>query len=182
MNKIVKTLLIVVGILLLIFGLLTIIAKDDKQIKITTTKTIDAPVNQVYDQIRFMKNYPNWSPFKNADPKQKYTVSGNDGNVGATYSWVSVNEEGNGSQTVTELKQNKYVKINCDIKAPFEAKPQFEYYLESNNPNSTTVKQDFNIEMGFPDYIFSYLFGLRKEMSVTNEKGLSLLKNYLEKK
>ncbi|XLS29688.1 SRPBCC family protein [Flavobacteriaceae bacterium M23B6Z8] len=181
MKKVVKILLGLVGLIVVAVAILSLLAKDQKNISISSKEYIDAPVDLVYDQIRHLNQYPEWSPFKLQDPEQKHHVTGTDGAVGATFHWEGVAEESKGSQTITELKPNKLVKVNCDITVPFEAKPQFVYKLEPKG-NGTEVVLDFDIEMAFPSNIIAYLLDLRTEMSNTNEKGLELLKKVSEKK
>ncbi|MEM6379571.1 MAG: hypothetical protein AAF705_15300 [Bacteroidota bacterium] len=43
-----------------------------------------------------------------------------------------------------------------------------------------TVTQDFKLQSGLVDAFFMWIFGAKKEMAKTNERGLTLLKNYIE--
>jgi len=70
--------------------------------------------------------------------------------------------------------------MRCDIQKPFKALPTFDYSF-SKNSNGITVTQDFNLESGLVDAFFMWAFGAKKEMEVTNAKGLSLLKQAVEK-
>ncbi|WP_340064935.1 SRPBCC family protein [Ascidiimonas aurantiaca] len=181
MKKLLKIVLGLVIVLVALVGILSLLAKDEKNISISSTQFVNAPVDVVYDEIRYLENYPNWSPFKVQDPEQKHKVTGQDGQVGATFHWEGVAEESKGSQTITELKKNKLVKVNCDITVPFQANPQFVYRLDAKN-GGTEVTLDFDIEMKFPSNIIAYLLGLRDEMRATNQQGLDLLKELAEGK
>ena len=179
MKKAVKIAGIAVLALVALVGVLSLLAKNDKNITIVSTEFVKAPTNEVFDQIRYMRNFPNWSPYLVTDPNQKYKVTGNDGALGATFHWEGVDEEGIGSQTIVDIKTNQLVKMRCDIITPFEANPEFTYTLTEKN-GGVEVAQAFNVEMPFPANVFSYLFGLRDEMRKTNELGLARLKEFVE--
>lgn len=167
------------GVLVALVAALSFIA--DKNISITTRQHINSNKQEVFDQIRFMKNYPNWSPFRQQDPRQIYTVTGNDGEVGATFHWEGVKEESKGFQRVVVLEGTDKIKIECNITAPFEAHPAFDYTLIEKE-NGVEVVQDFLVEMPFPSNIFGMLFGVKKHMAQTNKQGLELLKDFIENK
>ena len=82
---------IVLGALLIAGVILSLVAP--KRISVSNTTFINASKQHVFDQLRYMKNFPKWSPFLAADPAQKYEVKGTDGTVGAQYHW-----DGNGGK------------------------------------------------------------------------------------
>lgn len=180
MKKVAKILASIVGIFALFIGIVSILAKKDSHIHITSKQMIAADVNEVYDQIRYLSKFPSWSPYILEDPNQKYRITGTDGQIGATFHWEGVDVEGIGSQTIMSMEDNQTVKMRCDIITPFEAKPEFEYQLKSID-GGVEVTQNFNVAMPFPSNVFSYLFGIRAEMRKINELGLGRLKEVLEK-
>jgi hypothetical protein len=178
MTKISMMIGIALGALLIAGVVLALVAP--KRISIQKSIFIQAAAPQVYDQLRFMGNFPNWSPFKTQDPEQKSSVSGSDGSVGATFHWEGVKEKSKGSQTVVALQPNNAVKLQCNITEPFQSNPVFSYQLAEQNGGVTLV-QDFEVDMPVPANIFGLLFGLKSEIGKTNQQGLNQLKQYLEK-
>lgn len=172
---------IIIGIVLcaiLITGvILSLVAP--KRISITSKQFVQSSKQTVYDQLRYMKNFPNWSPFKVQDPEQKFTLAGQDGQVGATFNWEGVKEKSKGSQTVVALQENERVDIKCNITEPFQATPFFSYTILEKG-GGVEVTQQFDIDMPIPANVFGLLFGLKSEMTATNEKGLELLKKVAE--
>jgi hypothetical protein len=71
--------------------------------------------------------------------------------------------------------------MRCDIQKPFVAKPSFDYTFKET-ANGIEVTQDFKVESGLMDAFFMLLFGAKKGMEDTNQKGLDLLKKAVEKK
>jgi hypothetical protein len=176
-----KTIIIIgsiLGVLLVTGVILALVAP--KRISVKNSQFIKASKAEVFNQLRFMKNFPNWSPFKAQDPEQKFNISGNDGQIGATFSWEGVKEKSKGSQTITALKEHESVEIKCNITVPFEAKPTFNYHLIEKNGGVELV-QNFESEMPIPSNIFGMLFGLKNKISETNKQGLDLLKKLTEK-
>ncbi|MBU6343366.1 MAG: SRPBCC family protein [Bacteroidetes bacterium] len=168
---------IVLGTILIAGIFLALIAP--KRISITSTQFIQAPIASVYDQLRFMKNFPDWSPFRQQDPEQKFSVSGPDGQVGATYNWEGVKEKSKGVQQVIALKENEKVDIQCHITVPFQANPTFSYTL-SEAHGGVMVQQQFDVDMPLPANIIGLLLGLKAKMAETNQQGLALLKKVAE--
>lgn len=175
--NVVKIIGIALGVITIAGVILTLVAP--KRISVTNTQFIKASKQQVFDQLRFMKNFPNWSPFKVQDPEQKYTISGNDGQVGATFSWEGVKEKSKGLQKIVELKGNDYLKINCDITVPFQSNPTFAYQLREVN-GGVELTQYFDTEMPVPANVFGMLMGLKTEIANINKQGLNLLKKVSE--
>jgi uncharacterized membrane protein len=179
MKKAFKYLGIFIATLVIAVGVLHLISSKEKEITIVIEQEVNAPINEVYDKVRNLKNYPSWSPFRLTDPEQKYSLSNVDGEVGARFHWIGVKEVSEGYQEIIGLENNKAVKIKCNITVPYEAKPEFNYSFTEKD-NKTFVTQEFKVQMPFPANIIAHFTGLRKEMKLTNEKGLSLLKKVCE--
>ena len=177
MSKIAMIIGVTVGVLLLTGGILSVVAP--KRISVRTAGFVNAPKQQVFDQIRYMKNFPGWSPFLVQDPQQKFSISGNDGQVGATFSWEGVKEKSKGSQKVVSLSGNDNLTIQCSITEPFKSDPVFTYTLTEKN-GGVEVIQNFDVPMPFPSNIFGLLLGVKDRMAATNRQGMDLLKKTAE--
>ena len=152
-----------------------------KSIQIVKTVTIKGSKQEVFDMVRYLKNFPKWSPFLAQDPSQKYEVKGTDGTVGAQYHWDGNKGKDLGYQEITKIDALNFVGKKCDIQKPFVAKPTFDYSF-SENTNGTEVKEDFKLESGLIDAFFLWVFGAKAEMEKTNQQGLDLLKKAVEEK
>jgi hypothetical protein len=180
MKKAIKIIGSILGVFVLGILVLSVMASGHKKINITSTQKINAPAETVYNNIRYLELYPNWSPFLVTDPKQQNNVTGPDGSLGAKFHWTGVAEESEGYQEIIGLQPNKAVNVKCNISKPFIAHPTFNYTLDEQG-SSTNVNLEFDLDMSFPDYIFSYLFDLKSEMKNTNDLGLKRLKEFSEK-
>jgi len=177
-----KKIFLIIGIALVAFiavGLYK--ASGLKTIQITTSTTIKGSKQDVFDMVKYLKNFPKWSPFLAQDPSQKYEVKGTDGTVGAQYHWDGNKGEDLGYQEIVKIDELNFIGKKCDIQKPFVAKPTFEYNFTETN-NSITVKEDFKLESGLMDAFFLWVFGAKAEMEKTNQQGLDLLKKAVENK
>jgi hypothetical protein len=180
MNK--KMILSIIGVALVAFvGFGLYKASGLKSIQIVKTVTIKGSKQEVFDMVRYLNNFPKWSPFLAQDPSLKYELKGIDGTVGTQYHWNGNKGKDLGFQQIAKIEEGKFVGMQCDIQKPFVAKPTFDYYF-SETTNGIEVKQDFKVQSGLVDAFFMWLFGAKSKMEATNEQGLDLLKKAVETK
>ncbi len=172
---------IILGAILAFIGFGLTKANKLKSLTITKGVTVKGTKEEVFDMVRYLKNFPKWSPFLAEDPAQKYEVKGNDGTPGAQYHWNGKNGKDLGYQEIVKIDSFKYVGLKCDIEKPFVAKPTFEYYF-TETANGIEVKQDFKLESGLMEAFFMWLGGAKADMEKMNQKGLDLLKVAVESK
>ncbi len=151
-----------------------------KSIQIVKIVTIKGSRQEVFDMVKYLKNFPKWSPFLAQDPSQKYEVKGVDGTIGAQYHWNGNKGKDLGFQEIVKIEEQKFVGMKCDIQKPFVAKPTFDYSF-SETANGIEVKQDFKVESGLVEAFFMWLFGAKAGMEKMNQEGLDLLKKVVEK-
>ena len=179
MNK--KMIFAIIGAALAAFiGFGMFKANGLKSIQIVESVTIKGSKEEVFEMVKFLKNFPQWSPFLAQDPSQKYEVKGTDGAVGAQYHWVGNKGKDVGYQEIVKIEDYKFVGMQCDIQKPFVAKPTFDYSF-TETADGIVVKQDFKLESGLVDAFFMWAFGAKAQMEKTNQQGLALLKKAMEK-
>ena len=176
--KMIIAIIIAVLVAFISFGLYK--ASSLKNIQIVKSVTINGSKEEVFNMVRYLKNFPKWSPFLAEDLTQKYEVKGEDGMVGAQYHWDGNSGKDLGFQEIVKIDTFSFVGMQCDIQKPFVAKPTFDYYF-TETANGIEVKQDFKVESDLVPAFFMWLFGAKAEMEKTNQKGLDLLKKAIEK-
>jgi len=171
---------IIIGIALIAFIILGLYKASKLQtIQIKKSVTINKNIEEVFDMVKYLKNFPKWSPFLKQDPAQKYEVKGTDGTVGAQYHWDGNGGKDLGYQEIVKIEPNKFIGMKCDIQKPFKAQPTFDYSFEQTSMG-IKVTQDFKVESGMGDAFFMWLFSAKKGMEETNQQGLELLKKAVE--
>ncbi len=84
-------------------------------IQIVKSVTIKGTKTEVFDMVRYLKNFPKWSPFLAQDPSQKYEVKGTDGTIGAQYHWDGNKGKDLGYQEIVKIDTFSFVGMKCDI-------------------------------------------------------------------
>ncbi len=172
---------IIACVLALFLGYGLMKAKGLQSIQINKTVIIKGTLQEVFDMVKILKNFPKWSPFLVQDPTQKYEVKGSDGTVGAQYHWVGNKGKDVGFQEIAKIEELKYIGKKCDIQKPFVAQPTFEYSF-AETAGGIEVKEEFKLKSDLISAFFLWAFGAKAEMEKTNQQGLDLLKKSIENK
>ncbi len=139
--------------------------------------TIDAPQELVWEQVKFFKNWNNWSPWFDADSTMEFTYSGEDGNVESSYSWTS-QESGSGNITNTGLTLGEEIIYQTQFIEPWESESEGFINLSETTDGKILVKWGFS---GVNKGITSLFLNMDNLVGPDFEKGLELLKTYTEK-
>ncbi|MFN0037570.1 MAG: SRPBCC family protein [Saprospiraceae bacterium] len=173
--KALKYLLYTVLGLATLFLLLALFARHDYHIE--RDIEIDAPREIVYDQVRFFKNAPNWSPWLYLDPNVKTSIEGTDGEPGAVYKWSGNKDIGTGSQTLQSVKPNR-LDLLVSL-SEFSASPA--YFTLAEEDKMTTVTWAMDMHVPFPWNALSMLTDMNNGFIAKDfENGLANLKKYCE--
>ncbi len=178
MKKFLRFLLIlvlIIAVVILIAGLLA-----PKESTVTSSIEINAPKEQVWEQMVIVKNNKNWSSFTEKDPTIKLTYSGVDGQVGSAYHWTG-EKMGIGSMTVTSISGNT-LTYELNFKEPFEGKGDGTMQAEDAGEGRTKATWTVhfvnnNFFMGAMGYLSDMVgMGMQKDF----DKGVANLKAYVE--
>ncbi len=178
-NKMKKIVLLLAAALMLFIAFGLFKASQLTHIQIVKSVTVKSTPQQAFDMVRYLKNFPKWSPFLRQDPSQQYEVKGTDGSVGAQYHWNGNNGNDLGYQEIVKVDSLTFVGMRCDIQKPFVARPTFDYTFKQT-PGGIQITQDFQVESGLIDAFFMWLFGAKEAMAATNQQGMDLLKQAIE--
>lgn len=176
--KVLKFLLfLAAGLLVLVFGA-AFFARTNYHIE--RSVEIDAPIDTVYKQVRFFKNFERWSPWHGLDPDQKTIISANDGEVGATYIWEGNGDVGAGIQTLKYVSPDS-VHIELQRTQPWESTSPTYFKLTSVDSAKTRVTWVFDMHIGRPWNAGAMLTDVNARVGKDWERGLGKLKALCEK-
>jgi effector-binding domain-containing protein len=158
-----------------LFLLAALFARHDYHIE--RSIEIEAPRAIVYDQVRYFKNAPNWSPWLYLDPNVKTRITGEDGNPGAVYQWNGNKAIGTGSQTIKAVSPDR---IDLDVVFnDFAVSPA--YFAISEKDDMIKVIWSMDMHVPFPWNAFSMLTDMNNSFIGKDfENGLGHLKKYCE--
>jgi len=173
--KILKFLSIAIGALVVLFLLASALLPS--AYKVERSIIVNAPVSSVYEEMRYFKNFKNWSPWYELDPEATITITGTDGEVGCKYAWSSKKENvGSGSLTRIKQEENKLLVSELYF-ADFGSTSHAGYRFE---PADGGTKVTWFNEGSLPFMMRAMGLMMDGMMGKDFEKGLQKIKTYME--
>lgn len=178
--NILKTILKGVGLLIILLLVAAFFVSNE--MKYQSSVNIDAPIEQVWENVNSLSDLDKWSPWNEKDPNMEQTISGNDGTVGAIQKWKSDQEDvGTGSQEILKLEAPKNILLGLKFQEPFESEAQAFVKLEKEG-NGTKATWGFESEMPYPMNLMLLFMDMEESIGADYQKGLRNLKVLSEKK
>lgn len=115
MHTLITVLLSVAGalVLLLIVGLFM---KKDHYVK--REIIINAPLQKVFDFLKFLKNQDKFNKWAKADPDRNWEYKGTDGTVGFVISWKGNKDAGEGEKEIMNIIEGKRIETQIRFVKP----------------------------------------------------------------
>jgi hypothetical protein len=168
---------IVLGIVALIV-LLALFAP--KKYHVSRSVTVNKPIAEVFDYIKYVKKQNEWSPWKKKDPNMKQEYIGTDGEVGFVAKWEGNKEVGTGEQEITKVVENKALESQLRFFKPWKSQSNAFINVDEIDANSTNVTWGFSGVNKPPSNIFFLFFNMDKTVGKDFQDGLNDLKHNLE--
>ena len=150
LKKILIFILALVGLFLLA-GLVI-----DKEYTISHSITINKPQQEVFNYVKLFKNQENYSVWVMADPNIKLKYEGEDGTVGAKVSWDGNDDVGAGSQTITNITNDR-IDVDLHFIRPMEDDQKGATLVKAINANSCTLTEEFYGNDPYPMNALSFV-------------------------
>jgi len=147
------------------------------KVEYTEEITVDAPVDQVYDDIRLQEHLMRWSAWPK-ETNSTCTVEGTDGEEGTKTVFFSKGKR-IGHQEVVGLKENEEIALTLVGPGP-PHKPKLTFELRPDSDNRTRVLAHFVNEFPRPFNAIWKFAGLSKWTRDMHKKDLAGLKAFSE--
>lgn len=172
-----KTVAIILMALITLLVLLGLTGKD--HFRYERSVTIDAPATVVYGHISTLAGMDQWSPWNELDPQMRKRIEGEDGTVGAVYSWEGNDKVGKGEQRIDSLVPDKLVRTRLRIIEPWssESDALVELQPEEAGTRVTWAMVGRNDFMG---RLMAKFMDMDAMVGKDFEKGLAMLKEQVE--
>ena len=177
--KIIKRILIVIVAIIALVLIIALFAKKDY--KVEKQVTINKPVSEVFNYVKYIKNQDNYSVWNQMDPGMKKTYTGTDGTVGFIYAWDSNKQAGKGEQEIKNIVEGERVDCEIRFKKPMESTAPAYMSTEAAGDNQTIVKWGFEGHMSYPTNIMMVFMDIPGMIGKDLQTNLNNLKNILEK-
>jgi len=179
--KIVKKILIVIGIIIAIPLIAALFLK--KEYAVERSITIQKSKIEVFDYVKLLKNQDNYSKWQKMDPNMRKTYKGTDGTVGFVSAWESLSKEvGKGEQEIIAIVEGERIDYKLHFIEPFESEEKAYMITEQVAEKETLVKWGFKGKMKYPMNLMLLFMDLEKMIGSDFDEGLRSLKNILEVK
>ncbi len=170
-----------IGLLVLIGIPLIAALFISKEMNYEKSISINAPIDSVWVNVSSLGAMDKWSPWNDHDPNMKKSLTGTDGEIGATASWESdVKEVGKGSQTIARIEKPTSFETDLKFLVPFESEAK-GYVRLSPEGDGTKVTWGFKSEMPYPVNFTKIFMNMEEMMGKDWESGLGKLKTLSEK-
>lgn len=169
---------ILAGIVLLVL-ILAMIAP--KTYNVSRSIEIDQPKAVVFDNLRYLKNHDEWSPWAKKDPNMEKKFTGTDGEVGATSYWNGNKEVGEGEQELKKIVDGERIESELRFLKPWKSTSDAYLTTEATGESKTKVTWGFSGKNKFPVSIMMLFMNMDKAVGGDFEEGLSSLKTLLER-
>jgi hypothetical protein len=178
--KILKKILIGIGILILIPLILALFLK--KNYNVEREIVINKPRQEVFNYLKFLKNQNNFSKWANIDKNMEKSFNGTDGTIGFVSTWNSTNPDvGKGEQEIKKITEGERIDYEIRFIEPFESISPAYILTESVSDNETKVSWGFSGHMAYPTNLMMLFMDFEKMIGDDLAVGLGNLKLIMEK-
>lgn len=170
--------LVLLGLLLLAALMLALAVLLPNVVRYSEKIVVDAPIEQVYDNIRFQERLMSWSAWPEATGSTCALENG-DGDVGARTVFFNQGKRF-GHQEIIALKPNQKVSLTLVNSGPLKHTPYLDFDLRALSKDQTEVILNFVNTYQKPFQVPAKLLGIVRWTRALQVKDLEGLKSYSE--
>ncbi len=173
-----KVLILIISLICLVLIIALFVKKD---FHVSRSVEISATNDEVFEYLRFMGNHSEFSVWEKMDPNVKQSINGEDGKVGAIYTWDSKMEDlGAGEQEIIKIEDGKRIDYELRFKRPWEVTSNAYFAQEELGAEKIKVSWGITGSTSYPWNFLSLFMDMDAEMGPDLKKGLDDLKKILE--
>ncbi|GAL89985.1 SRPBCC family protein [Jejuia pallidilutea] len=164
-------------LLIAIIGLAIYIAVQPNSFEVTRTKTINAPVPVVYNNVIDYKNWEAWSSWVEADPDMKITLPEKTLGIGGSYQWED--KDGVGTMKTTKAIPNETIhqKMQFADFPPSDITWTFKPNADGSTETTWTISGK-DLPFGFKAFA-TFMGGMEQQIGPHYERSLEKLDSVL---
>ncbi len=167
---------ILFGILAILVLVLIIAWFLPREIDVTVSQSVKAPVNYSYNFLNDLTNISQWDPWGDEDATIKMTMGDKTIGEGASYSWQS-EKSGKGLLKVISSKKNEEIVSSLNFDG---AQGNTGTYRFRPDGEGSVIDWNFKAKSSWPMNIMNFMFsGMFKKMA---SKGLKNIKKIVEQR
>ncbi len=140
---------------------------------------INAPLQEVFDFLKILKNQDKFNKWAKSDPNRKWEYKGIDGTVGFIISWKGNKKAGEGEKEIMGIIEGKRIETQIRFVKPMIMTVDVSMETEAISYNQTKVSLINSGTIKYPMNIFILM--AEKNFPKDMDESLTTLKNILEK-
>ena len=142
-------------LLIVIIGGSIYFATKDGSFDVAKSKTINAPAEMIYNNVKDFKSWKEWGPWMAEDPDIEIAYAEKTEGEGASYSWIS-DIVGNGSMSTTKVIPNKEMQQKIVFNTPLGDSESDVYWTFEDGEEEGTTKVTWGMkgEQSFMEKVF----------------------------
>lgn len=144
-----------------------------REVKVSRSITIDAPMDRVFAQVNDLRNWEEWSPWKRMDPMMEMSYSNPPEGQGAFYKWVSKDKRlGSGTMTLAKVVPNEEIVTALHNEDWGDANATFKF---GHDGKKVKVTWDMTNDVGampWSRYFGAFMKGQMKKMFDQGLEGI----------
>lgn len=133
---------------------------------------INAPTARVYENIRNLTHWKEWSPWLILEPGAEVTISDDR----HSYSWKG-SRLGSGNMTVTNEKEHEWIEYDLRFLTPFRSQADIRFELTSKGQQTEVT---WLMNSSLPWFLFFMTKSMAAFLGMDFQRGLYLLKDLSE--
>lgn len=166
-----------IGIALAVF--LLIVAKQPADFRISRSCLVNVPPAMVFPYVNDLQQWQAWSPWVKLDSNKKYSFSGALAGTGANMQWAGNGKIGLGGMTITESRNDEFIRLRLEFVKPFKAINAAEFRFRHED-NQTLVCWCMIGSNSFSGKAINLIMNFDRKVGRQFEQGLSSLKYLVE--
>ncbi|MCC5917448.1 MAG: SRPBCC family protein [Cryomorphaceae bacterium] len=176
--KAVKIILLVILSLIVVVSVAAFLAPTEMSVE--RKISINAPQSLIKNQVMYLKNFPEFSPWHDLDPEMESRIEGADGTIGAKYFWEGNEDVGKGVQEIMGIEENR-IEIDVNFIEPFESVAH-TFFTFQDEDGAVEVTWGFTSKLPRPFNVIALFMNMKKGISNDYDLGLEKLKTVCEAK
>lgn len=124
---------------------------QNKEVSVSRSTVINAPISNVFDQVNTIKNRVKWSPWERTDSTVTFTYTNIPSGKGAGYEW-SAETLGNGSVEYVEVVENQMIEGKLYFSKDKES-PAQELWFFSQQEDGVKVTWEIHMNFGYNPFL-----------------------------
>lgn len=152
-----------------------------KEYHVERTITIDKPVSEVFEYVRYLKNQDTYSYWAMIDPAIIKNYSNTDGNIGFTYQWKGNNEVGAGEMKIANIVDNERIDYDIKYTEPHVSTGKSSLIFKPEG-DKTRVTWTMDGRLNYPMNIFLLIVDMDSSIGKKLNAGLVNLKMIMDQK